>query len=256
MNSVLVLAFALGVRHGVDPDHLTAIDGLSRVRPRRTNGHYFAIGHGLVVTALAAGFGGVLAGRAAFLGPWAVVTIGLVNLRRIFSVAAHWHAACRPIIAQPLLLGMLLAAGFETASQLSVLVLAANSSAWLAGLAFSAGMVVVDGIDGYLAASMQCLAIDGAANAQIASRWLGILVVLFAFGLGAAELMGVEMEGAALPLGCILFVIVVGFRVWARRPAQRYGLPLIATTADGQNRANGIDSTIQTGSAAKYPLLG
>ena len=58
MNSVPVLAFALGVRHGVDPDHLTAIDGLIRVRPRRTNGLYFAIGHGLVVTALAAGFGG------------------------------------------------------------------------------------------------------------------------------------------------------------------------------------------------------
>ena len=112
-------------------------------------------------------------------------------------------------------------------------------------------MVVVDGIDGYLAASMQRLAIDGAASAQIASRWLGILVVLFAFGLGGAELLGMEIEGAALPLGCILFVIVVGFRVWARHPAQRYGLPnLIATTADGQYRANGIDSTIQTGSAA------
>src|SRR5260221_6000447 len=217
MNSFLVLAFALGVRHGVDPDHLTAIDGLSRVRPRRTNGLYFAIGHGLVVTALAAGFGGMLAGRAAFLGPWALVAIGLVNLRRIFSVPAHSHAACRPIIAQPLLLGMLLAAGFETASQLSVLVLAANSSAWLAGLACSAGMVVVDGIDGYLAASMQRLAIDGAASAQIASRWLGILVVLFAFGLGGAELLGVEIGSAALPLGCILFVIVVGFRGWASR---------------------------------------
>src|SRR5258706_14681730 len=69
MNSVLVLAFALGMRHGVDPDHLTAIDGLSRVRPRRTNGLYFTIGHGLVVTALAAGFGRGISGRAAFLGP-------------------------------------------------------------------------------------------------------------------------------------------------------------------------------------------
>jgi high-affinity nickel-transport protein len=216
MNSVLVLAFALGMRHGVDPDHLTAIDGLSRVRPRRTNGLYFAIGHGLVVTALAAGFGGVLAGRAALLGPWALVAIGLVNLRRLFGAPVHSHAPRRPIIAQPLLLGMLLAAGFETASQLSVLVLTAKSSAWMAGLAFSAGMVVVDGIDGYLAASTQRLAIDGAVSAQIASRWLGILVVLFAFGLGGGQLLGLDIEGAAFPLGCILFVIVVGFRVWAR----------------------------------------
>src|SRR5258706_16057654 len=131
MNSVLVLAFALGVRHGVDPDHLTAIDGLSRVRPRRTNGLYFAIGHGLVVTALAAGFGGMLTGRAAFLGPWALAAIGLVHLRRIFSLPAHSHGACRPIISQPPLLGLLVAAGFETASHLSVLVLGANPSAWL-----------------------------------------------------------------------------------------------------------------------------
>src|SRR5258705_12411361 len=105
MNSVPVLAFALGVRHGVDPDHLTAIDGLSRVRPRRTNGLYFAIGDGLVVTALAAGFGGVLAGRAAFLGPWALGQIGLVNIRRIFSAPAPSQAAGRPVIAPPLLLG-------------------------------------------------------------------------------------------------------------------------------------------------------
>src|SRR5258705_12699980 len=98
MNSVLVLAFALGVRHGVDPDHLTAIDGLSRVRPRRANGLYFAIGHGLVVTALAAGFGRVLAGRAAFLGPLALVTIGLGNLPRNFA-AAHSQSALRAVIS-------------------------------------------------------------------------------------------------------------------------------------------------------------
>ena len=28
MNSTLLIAFALGVRHGTDPDHLTAIDGM------------------------------------------------------------------------------------------------------------------------------------------------------------------------------------------------------------------------------------
>jgi high-affinity nickel-transport protein len=55
VNSTLVLAFVLGVRHGTDPHHLTAIDGLSRLRPRPTNGLLFAIGHGSVVTLLAAG---------------------------------------------------------------------------------------------------------------------------------------------------------------------------------------------------------
>ena len=50
MNSTLVLAFALGVRHGTDPDHLTAIDGLCRLRPRATNGLLFAIGHGTALS--------------------------------------------------------------------------------------------------------------------------------------------------------------------------------------------------------------
>jgi nickel/cobalt transporter (NiCoT) family protein len=50
MNSTLWIALALGLRHATDPDHLTAIDGLSRMRPRATNGLLFALGHGLVVT--------------------------------------------------------------------------------------------------------------------------------------------------------------------------------------------------------------
>ena len=68
MDSILLVAFALGVRHGTDPDHLTAIDGLSRIRPRATNGLFFALGHGLVVTALAVGVGQVVAGGGAGLG--------------------------------------------------------------------------------------------------------------------------------------------------------------------------------------------
>ncbi len=35
---VLAIVAALGMRHGVDPDHLSAIDGLSRFHPSRWNG--------------------------------------------------------------------------------------------------------------------------------------------------------------------------------------------------------------------------
>jgi high-affinity nickel permease len=31
MNSAPIIGFAFGLRHGADPDHLTAIDGLSRI---------------------------------------------------------------------------------------------------------------------------------------------------------------------------------------------------------------------------------
>ena len=38
MTGLELLAVALGMRHGVDPDHLAAVDGLSRVRPSPLNG--------------------------------------------------------------------------------------------------------------------------------------------------------------------------------------------------------------------------
>jgi high-affinity nickel-transport protein len=221
MDTTLIIGFALGLRHGTDPDHLTAIDGLSRIRPRASNGLYFALGHGFVVTALAAGVGQVIAGQAAFLGPWVLILIGSVNLWKLLRPAQSARVTKGPIVVQPFLLGMLLAAGFETASQLSVLLLAGETNPWLLGAAFCGGMVLVDGIDGYLAASTQNRAATGEQNARSASRWLGVLVVVFSFGLGGADLLGVELDHFAMPLGLALFAIVSAIRVWARSSASQ-----------------------------------
>lgn len=229
MSSTLLVAFALGVRHGTDPDHLTAIDGLSRVRPRAANGFLFAVGHGAVVTLLAAGIGQLIAGRVAFLGPWMLILIGGVNLWKVCRPSPLAPAA-KPIVAQPFLLGMLLAAGFETSSQLSALILADRTNPWLLGAVFSAGMALVDGVDGYLAASTLNLAATGDAGARFASRFLGIVVVVFSFSLGGAELAGVELDPVALPLGLALFAVVVGVRVWAR--SSFYPPRTIAATSD------------------------
>jgi nickel/cobalt transporter (NiCoT) family protein len=216
MNSALLIAFALGLRHGTDPDHLTAIDGLSRIRPRASNGLYFALGHGVVVTLLAVGVGSMIANRVAFLGPWVLILIGALNLWRVFR-PAHPHSAIRrPLIAQPFLLGMLLAAGFETASQFAALILTNQLNPWIVGGVFTCGMVVVDGLDGYLAASTQRLASAGDTRATAASRWLGVLVVVFSFGLGGAELFDLDIDRLALPIGLSLFVAVIAIRVWAR----------------------------------------
>jgi high-affinity nickel-transport protein len=130
---------------------------------------------------------------------------------------ANSQVVARPIVAQPFLLGVMLAAGFETASQLSALLLAGRSNAWLLGLAFSGGMVLIDGLDGFLAASTQRLAAAGRGNAKAASRMLGILVITFAFGLGTAQLVGFPIDQFALPLGLILFATVIGIRIWSRR---------------------------------------
>jgi high-affinity nickel-transport protein len=220
MNAVMVVGLALGMRHGTDPDHFAAIDGLTRIRPRATNGVYFALGHGLVVILLAVGIGHFVASRFAFIGPWSLILIGAVNLWRLVRGSPQVPGKSSPVIAQPFLLGMLLAAGFETASQLSALILAGQTNAWLIGAAFSSGMVLVDGLDGYLAASTQRLAALGQANANAASRVLGIIVVVFAFGLGGAELLSVQLTRVAVPLGISLFAIVLGTRIWARSNGQ------------------------------------
>jgi high-affinity nickel-transport protein len=227
MNAALLLALALGVRHGTDPDHLTAIDGLSRIRPRATNGLYFALGHGLVVTLLAVGVGDVLAARVAFLGPWVLILIGTLNLRRVFRPAPAPVLNKRPIIGRPFLLGMLLAAGFETASQFSALILTNQLNPWLVGATFTFGMMMVDGLDGYLAASTQQLAGTGNSRATTASRWLGVLVVVFSFGLGGAELMDIDIDRFALPMGLALFTAVIAIRVWTRRIRSSHDLSLI-----------------------------
>ncbi|PYU76904.1 MAG: hypothetical protein DMG49_00610 [Acidobacteria bacterium] len=222
LNATLIVGLALGMRHGTDPDHLAAIDGLTRIRPRPTNGIFFALGHGFLVTLLAAGIGHVIASRFAFIGPWTLILIGGANLWRLFFTSQIPATVKRPIVAQPFLLGMLLAAGFETASQFSALILAGQTNAWLLGTFFSCGMVLVDGLDGYLAASTQQLAAVGHVNAKAASRLLGILVVIFSLGLGGAELASMNLDRFALPLGLTLFVMVIAIRVWARSSSRLF----------------------------------
>ncbi len=217
-SALLTLAVALGLRHGVDPDHLAAIDGLSRLRPSRWNGVLFAIGHGILVTLLAVGVGGLLARTIGPYAPWLLILLGAINLWRLRKPVVHRHRGFSRIArSSPLLLGILFGAGFETASQLSALVLAADINPWILGLMFSAGMMLVDGTDGYLASRTQSQAIAGGRHALRASRSLGIFVVAFSFGLGGAELLKLDIDRIALPLGCVLFAYLITLRVWSAR---------------------------------------
>src|SRR5215210_6439027 len=57
--SLVAVVFLLGLKHGLDPDHLAAIDGLARFNAGRKpllarwSGLLFSAGHGVVVTAVA-----------------------------------------------------------------------------------------------------------------------------------------------------------------------------------------------------------
>ena len=216
MKSTMLIAAALGLRHGADPDHLAAIDGLSRLRAYRSNGLLFALGHGTVVTLLAVGVGKMLSDRLAFVGPWVLIGIGVVNAWRLGRPVSAHRLPHRLPIAPALLLGALMAAGFETASQFAALVLTNRLSPWLVGGAFTLGMAIIDGVDGLLAASTQTLARAGRQAARDASRSLGIVVVLSSFLLGGSEVLGIDLDPYALPLGLTLLGVVIAIRMKAR----------------------------------------
>ncbi len=214
---VTVIA-ALGMRHGVDPDHLSIIDGLSRFHSSRWNGVFFALGHGIIVTVLAVGFGKLLAGYVEPYTAWILLLLGSANLWRLWKPKPHKHPKPpRLFQASPLLLGVLFGMGFETASQLSAILLAGQLNPWILGAVFSLGMMLVDGTDGFLAARTQQLALRGHDRSMQSSRALGILVVVVSFGVGVGELAGLDLNRLALPLGIVLFVAVVTLRLWSGR---------------------------------------
>ena len=61
--ALVTVVFALGLRHGLDADHIAAVDGLARANsdanPRlaRWAGTWFSLGHGVVVTLVAIAIG-------------------------------------------------------------------------------------------------------------------------------------------------------------------------------------------------------
>ncbi|NYE63760.1 high-affinity nickel-transport protein [Duganella sp. 1224] len=175
------LALLLGLRHGLAPDHLAAIDGLTmRARPAAAPwmGALFALGHGLtvlLVVALADAAsawlqpdGGLL--RAMDWMEWlpGALLLGLaaLNARALLRPAATRHArsvgalllarltAVRPLTA--LGIGMLFALGVESILQSLAWGYAATrlggGGALPVAAAFVLGMALTDALDGYATA--------------------------------------------------------------------------------------------------------
>jgi nickel/cobalt transporter (NiCoT) family protein len=162
--------------------------------------------------------GGLLAHRIGPYVPWLLMLLGAINLWGMRKPITHRPCGLFRIArTSPFLVGILFGAGFETASQLSALVLASHINPWIVGGMFALGMILVDGTDGYLASRTQTRAALGNQRALRASRALGIFVVVFSLGLGSAELLKLELDRIALPLGCVLFVYLVVLRIWTGR---------------------------------------
>lgn len=300
-----VTAYALGMRHAFDADHIAAIDNTTRKlladgqRPLSV-GFWFALGHSSVVfvlcVLLSAG-ARILVDQVAandsalreFTGSAGalvsgvfLLVIGLVNLvvlRQIVAMfrgiragefdegdfAEQMHnrgllarllspimgAVKRPWHMYPV--GVLFGLGFDTATEVSLLILAGGAAAvqlpWYAilclPLLFAAGMTLFDTIDG----CFMNVAYGWAYSRPVRKVYYNIIVtalsVVAALGIGSVELLGLVADrmGATTGvlgaiagidlnwLGCglvLLFVLtwsaaIIGYRIG--RVEERWSAP-------------------------------
>jgi high-affinity nickel-transport protein len=227
--------FALGLRHGADPDHLAAIDNVTRnayVRSPRLSrfvGTFFAGGHSVMVLAISV-LVGLLGARFSqhgalieTIGTWisivVLLLVAVLNVHALRSgevrpasyrstfVPRAWRQSTNALLAIPI--GLLFGFGFETSSQIAAyaVVFGADAGLWGAlavGGAFSAGMIATDTFDSLLVHRL--VSYRGARLPSVMRMWIGsvtALAVLVA-GYEGAQLCGWQPPFGDLAVSLIL----------------------------------------------------
>lgn len=205
----------LGLRHGLDADHLATIDGLTRFNNRanpriaKLCGVLFSVGHGAVVVGIAAGVSlladrwsapGFLARTGAWISIGFLAVLGFANLGA--ALRAGGGQVVRPLglrarvfgrlssVRRPIavaLVGVLFAVSFDTVSQASLFAVMATQfgglpAALTLGLLFTLGMTLVDGLNGLWISHLLRQA-DGLA--AVASRVMSFAVALLSIAVAA-----------------------------------------------------------------------
>ena len=246
--------FVLGLRHGADPDHLAAIDNLTRnsieraPRLARFVGTLFAGGHSLMVlsTAMLVGYlGSRLVAHANVvesLGTWmsivVLLSMAVVNLRqlvagpsrRIFGMKTHLLPAAVRDVGSPWLalpVGALFGLGFETSSQIAAYTVAFGSDlagALVIGLMFCLGLACTDTLDSVFVLTL--ISYGTEQRARMMRVWIAS-VALFAVAVAAFELAQVfgwrtrlgDLEVSATLTGLLIAVFVCAYGAARRAPA-------------------------------------
>ncbi|HEY1729008.1 MAG TPA: hypothetical protein VGG22_11590 [Candidatus Baltobacteraceae bacterium] len=217
----LLAAMLLGLRHGADPDHLAAIDNLTRNAARshpsasRFVGTLFASGHTIMILVIAMLLGVV--GQHAIFGPgleragtWLSVLIlflmTALNVHRLLTSRNPSPIGLRARMLSPFIgkrgvlaalpLGFLFGLGFETSSQIAAYVVIASGGivpALAIGAAFCAGMILTDTFDSVLVSRF----VRTGHGLAAARAWLWT-VTLIALGVAIYETL--QLAGWKMPL--------------------------------------------------------
>jgi high-affinity nickel-transport protein len=236
--------FALGLRHGADPDHLAAIDNVTRNSYARMPllsrfaGTLFALGHSIMVLSIAA-LVGLLGSRLAvhsqaveLAGTWLSIVIlfllAALNVQQLTSSSVANVRGVRTrllpkalregtstLLAIPI--GLLFGFGFETSSQIATYAIAFSLSAGvegavLVGAAFCLGMICTDTLDSVLVHRLVSFHADDMPPVVRVWLWSVTAIAVFVALYELAQVLGWKPPFDDLAVsGAIVGVLVAVF---------------------------------------------
>ncbi|MDZ5649833.1 hypothetical protein [Nitrospirillum sp. BR 11828] len=244
----LGLMFLLGLRHGLDPDHVAVIDNIvfrsADQHPglSRWTGTLFAVGHSLAVAGVAFGVS-LLAGQlvlpawfatgvdiAVFALLVLVGTLNLMALRRRHRYApVGWRAKFLPVSLRTnthplavIVTGLIFGLVFDTATQAAAWGAAATTRGGVAAVAsitlvFAAGMIITDTLDSQIVSRLLRSRDATGAVVERYRRAVGWLIVGLSYAMALVDLLemtghGIELDDATftfLGVGAALAVVAL-----------------------------------------------
>jgi len=232
--------FVLGMRHGADPDHLAAIDNVTRnsyersPRLSRFVGTLFAGGHTVMVMAISvlvgllgtrfAAHGDLIERIGTYLSIAVLVALALVNIRTLRSggtklvgmktrlLPRGLREGKSALLAIPI--GLLFGFGFETSSQIATYAVAfATESgvmgAVIVGAMFCLGMIVTDTLDSVLVHRLVSYRRETLPRVMRTWIWSVTLVALAVAAYEFAQVLGWRSPLSDLAFSGILVISLV-----------------------------------------------
>ncbi len=250
LAELALMVFLLGIKHGIDPDHLVAIDGLTRFnandRPllSRWAGFLFSLGHGVIVIAFAAFLGAAATQHhaqhwvettGALTSALFLLILGGVNLYG--ALRTNFNQIFKPIgfratflarffrVGNPfsiIFVGAFFAISFDTLSQAALFAATTSKSggwqyATVAALLFTFGMMLPDAVNGLWLSKLIARA---DLHARILSRIIGGVIASLSLTIGTINLIQLSFPSIAariqewqlLTSVIVILIATIGFQ--------------------------------------------